>query len=97
MDGRLKALFGKGAFGSAPYRSPVECLLSSQTERPFLTAWWSEAGFIVVLATDFAWPTSNLEPRDVPIALVGSLLLLVGSTNGSDRRRRVPEGAGVVR
>lgn len=51
----------------------------------------------MVLATAFAWPTSNLEPRDVPIALVGPLLLLVGSTNGSDRRRHVPEGAGVVR
>jgi hypothetical protein len=30
------------------------------------------AGLVTVLATAFAWPTSHLEPRDVPIGLSGS-------------------------
>jgi hypothetical protein len=30
------------------------------------------AAFITVLAAAFAWPTSNVAPRDVPIALTGS-------------------------
>lgn len=44
------------------------------------------AAFIVVLATAFAWPTSHLEPRDVPIALTGSTHFVTTTTRALDDR-----------
>lgn len=44
------------------------------------------AALITLLATAFAWPTSNVEPRDVPIALTGSTSFVVTTTRALDAR-----------
>jgi hypothetical protein len=44
------------------------------------------AAFITLLAIAFAWPTSHVEPRDVPIALTGSPSFVVTTTRALDAR-----------
>jgi hypothetical protein len=44
------------------------------------------AAFVTVLAAAFAWPTSNLEPRDVPIALTGSTQFVTTTARAMNAR-----------
>ena len=44
------------------------------------------AAFVTLLATAFAWPTSHVDPRDVPVALTGSSTFVSTTARALDAR-----------